>query len=225
MKNCNLTKVLGWFLSLTIAIISYAQEFDVSEISVRSDEIFIDFEPEKSSFWHTATNNVMILPISFPEGATSAELSISGIGYRKVYRNITSDSVEVILPKATSPSTENVYEFNLEFDNGVTSSVRLGLIQGYGADGCGSTRCIAAKSSRKWPQVEGKAVLPIPYGMRSFTLDGVEVETGLGGAQGWYALGPVDTEESVTAELTTEKGDIWTAFLFGKFPGFYMFVR
>ena len=36
----------------------------------KSDRIFVHLEPEKSSFWQTATNNAMNLPVCFPEGAT-----------------------------------------------------------------------------------------------------------------------------------------------------------
>ena len=43
-----------------------------------SEPTFVSLRPETSSFWHTATNNVMTLPIDNPVGANSASLSVMG---------------------------------------------------------------------------------------------------------------------------------------------------
>lgn len=191
----------------------------------KSDRIFVHLEPEKSSFWQTATNNAMNLPVCFPEGATSAELSVKGIGFDRIYSDIKSDSVEVVLPAASSPSTENVYEFTLAFDNGITNRVRLGLIQGVLEDGRGSTRCLLPEGSSDWREVVRTAVLPIPYGVGSFKLDGVEIDTGLAGAQGWYAIGPLHANVALDATMVTAEGEHFDAALYGKFLGFYLHMR
>ena len=192
---------------------------------VRSGSIFLNFEPEKSSFWHTATNNVMELPVVYPEGASSAELTVTGIGFHRMYKEIAADSVEVVLPPAVSSSTENVYEFSMAFDNGVTNTVRLGLIQDIGEDGCGSTRCRISDTGRKWGAVDRTAVIPVPYGMRDFMLNGVKTDTGLGGAQGWFAVGPLSANEELVAGLVTAEGNVWQALMIGKFSGFYLHLR
>lgn len=192
---------------------------------VKSESIFLHLEPEKSSFWHTAADNVMELPVVYPEGASSAELTVTGIGFSRKYEGITGDSVEVVLPPAVSSSTENVYGFTIAFDNGVTNTVRLGLVQDIGEDGRGSTRCMISESARKWGIVERTAVLPIPYGMRSFTLNGVETDTGLDGAQGWFAVGPLAANEELEAGLLTAEGDVWQALMSGKFSGFFLHLR
>ena len=209
----------------SFAMVNLADENHGEVASGKSEEIFVFLEPERSSFWHTATNSTMTIPVSFPEGASSAELSVNGIGFSRTYRDITSDSVEVVLPEAVSPSSENVYEFTLAFDNGITNNVRLGLIQGLDEDGRGSTRCLIPEGSRKWTSVDRIAVMPIPYGMQSFKLDGVETDTGLGGAQGWYAIGPLAANDPLEAELAAKDGEAWKSFLLGKFSGFFLRVR
>ena len=211
--------------AISFAAGNVAAEDNGEVVPVKSGEIFVLLEPERSSFWHTATNSTMTIPVSFPEGASSAELSVKGIGFSRTYRDITSDSVEVALPEAVSPSSENVYEFTLAFDNGITNSVRLGLIQGLDEDGRGSTRCLIPEGSRKWTSVDRTAVMPIPYGMQSFRLDGVETDAGLGGAQGWYAIGPLAANVPLEAELVAKDGEAWTSLMLGKFSGFFMHVR
>ena len=209
----------------SFAIVNLADENHVEVASGKSEEIFVFLEPEKSSFWHTATNSTLAIPVCFPEGASSAELSVKGIGFSRTYGDIVSGSVEVVLPEAVSPSSENVYEFTLAFDNGITNSVRLGLVQGLDEDGRGSTRCLIPEGSRKWNSVDRIAVMPIPYGMRSLKLDGVETDTGLGGAQGWYAIGSLAANVPLEAELAAKDGEAWKSFLLGKFSGFFLRVR
>ena len=192
---------------------------------VKSAETFVFLRPETSSFWHTATNNVLELPVEFPQGASSATLTVTGIGYRQTISGITGDTCTLALPAATNAAEENVYSLVLAFDDGTTNSVRLGLVQGLGEDGRGSTRCVAPKDGRAWNFVERKAVLPIPYGMTSFMLDGVETDTGLDGAQGWFAVGPLAPQATQGVALATAAGESYSAELVGKAAGFYLFFR
>ena len=152
--------------------------------------------PETSSFWNTATNNVMTVPIDFPAGATRATLTVSGVGYSATYGNIErgTDSYTFALPAAESPQTENVYNLRLTFDDGTERTAKLGLIEGLSPNAEGTTRCLAPANGRVWDNVRGgRAVLPVPYGAEeiSVTVNGeTRTEpTGLNGAQGWYALG------------------------------------
>ena len=68
-----------------------------------------------------------------------------------------------------------------------------------------------------------RAVIPIPCGMASFTVNGEDVDTGLGGNQGWYALSVMpDTE----ASLCGMAGDATlSAMLLGLYNGFVMSLR
>ena len=156
---------------------------------------FVFLRPETSSFWTTATNSTMALPIDYPDGSTEATLTVSGAGYRtRTYPNITGDSYTLVLPAPDSPQAENVYELTLTFDDGTTRTAKLGLVQSFATDSEGCTRCLAPAGRKEWNVIIKRAVMPIPYGTTSFTLSlnggaWTNVDTGLkGGAQGWYAL-------------------------------------
>ena len=89
---------------------------------VSSEPTFVFLRPETSSFWNTATNSTMTLPIDYPSGATKATLTVSGVDYSRVYPDIAAPqaSIEIDLPMPDSPQAENVYELSLTFDNGAT---------------------------------------------------------------------------------------------------------
>ena len=166
-----------------------------------SEPTFVFLRPETSSFWNTATNGTMTLPIDFPSGATRASLRVTGLGYEARYDNIVASEFELTLPTPDSPHTENVYDLVLTFDNGQERRAKLGLIQGLDSGGRGRTRCLAPANGRVWNKVRKRAVLPIPYGMTSFKVNNVEVDPGLGGAQGWYALGQLKNGDDVSLSM------------------------
>jgi len=177
------------------AVVSVAVSATAEVTELTSDPTLVFTRPETSSFWNTATNNVMTVPVDFPSGATAATLTISGIGYSDTYGNIEkgTDSFTFALPPANSPQTENVYDLTLSFNDGTVRTAKLGLIDGYSPNAEGTTRCLAPSNGRVWGKVRDRAVLPIPYGTTSFsvTVNGEpqSADTGLNGAQGWYALG------------------------------------
>lgn len=195
-----------------------------------SEPTFVFLRPETSSFWNTATNNTMTVPIDYPVGAKKATLQVSGLGYSCSYANITGPEYTFDLPAATSPETENVYDLTLAFydesGNPVAEprTAKLGLVQGLSPDSEGTTRCLAPSGSRVWNRVKGQAVLPIPYGMKTIKINGVDTDTGLDGAQGWYALGRVEPNETVT--LSGVAGDVeYAASLLGGGAGLMMIFR
>ena len=197
-----------WPLALCMALALNA----AAETEMMSEGAFIFLNAKTSSYWHTATNCVLALPIENPEGATSATLSVTGLRYSATYANITASPFLLTLPAATSTATENVYDLTLTFnDTGTTvRTARLGLIRGYDASTVALTRCLTPKEWRKWGWVKGRrAVFPIPYGMTSFTIGDVVTDTGLGGDQGWYAL---DVPGGQTIPLTLDE---LSATLFG----------
>lgn len=182
--------------------------------------VFLD--PAPSSFWHTATNNVLELPIDFPSGAKSAELIVTGQEYHQVYQIAAPGSFVLELPEAVSPGTENVYDLELSFDVGDARRARLGLVRGSGKS-AGTTRCLLVnEDSRKWYRLAGRAVLPIPYGTVSFTVDGVETDTGLGRDQGWYAFGPLQAGMETELCLATAEETYVTRLL--GFGGAFMLI-
>jgi len=195
---------------------------------IESEETFVFLRPETSSFWNTATNSTMSLPIDYPNGATKAKLEVTGVGYGKVYEGITSDSYELELPVPDSPQTENVYDLTLTFDDGTVRTAKLGLIQGLSSDSEGSTRCLAPSEGAVWNAVKKRAVLPIPYGTTSFTMsvnggEVTNVDTGLNGAQGWYAIKSA-TGDSVSFSLVAN-GMNYAATLLGQGDGFFVIVK
>ena len=179
-----------------------------------SSPAFVFLRPETSSFWHTATNGTISLPVDFPDGATRATLSVKGLGYFAVYDNVPEGLFDLTLPAATSPDTENVYDLELAFDGVVVRRAKLGLVQGRSVDDQGATRCIAPMDGVSWRRVKRRAVLPIPYGTTSFAINGEAVDTGLGGDQGWYALGPLGAQEKAECEMETA-GVLFSATLYG----------
>ena len=156
--------------------------------TIESEPTFVFLRPETSSFWNTATNSTMTLPIDYPMGAKSATLDVSGVKYHRFYENIVESSFDLLLPEPTSPENENVYDLTLTFDDGTVRTAKLGLIQGLSPDAEGTTRCLAPVGAGVWNQANKRAVIPIPYGTESFAVNGEVVDTGLKGAQGWYAL-------------------------------------
>ena len=192
-----------------------------------SDPALVYLRPETSSFWHTATNSTMTLPVEFPVGASSATLTVTGaFNYSQTINDITSSSVTVALPEAVmpenDPATEDVYDFTLTFNDGTVRTAKLGLIAGLG-DGEGQTRCLAPASGSAWEKVKGQVAIPIPYGMTSFEINGTSTDTGLDGAQGWYAL---KLKSNVSAALSGLVGeDSWIAVLKGAATGFFLILR
>lgn len=194
-----------------------------------SNTTFVFLRPETSSFWTTATGSTLVLPIDFPGKSDSATLEVTGLGYSKVYRNITEDTYELQLPEPVSAQTENVYSLTLTFNDGTVRTAKLGLVTGITAGADGITRCMLFEDGSAWNKIRYRAVIPIPYGMESFTLvsnggEPVEMDTGLGGAQGWYALGPVARGDDVVLSGTAN-GDVFEAFLRGWGDGFFFKVR
>ena len=192
-------------LSLLAALLVPVSAARADTSSLTSDSTFVFLRPETSSFWRTATNQVMSLPVSFPAGASSATLSVTAPGYSAQYAIATSGDFLLSLPAATSPETENVYDLTLTFNDAAATvrTAKLGLIDAVLPDGGGETRCIAPASAPKWERVKGRAVIPVPYGLTSFTVNGAAVDTGLNGAQGWY---PITLLGGQTANLALVAG-------------------
>ena len=196
---------------------------------ITSEPTFVFLRPETSSFWNTATNNTMTLPIDYPGGATKATLTVSGVGYRtQTYPNLTGDSFELELPVPDSPQNENVYDLTLTFDDGTVRTAKLGLIQGLSPDSEGSTRCLAPAEGSVWSTIKKRAVMPIPCGTESFTMSvnggtWTEVDTGLNGAQGWYAIKP-KTGDTVSLSLMAD-GIGYAATLQGQGDGCFLILK
>ena len=191
----------SFVLMFTAVISAYAGDI--------SDPALVFVRTDLTSFWRTATNCTISLPIEYPEGASSAILTVTGANYSKMYSELPDGMFELVLPPAVSPETENVFDLFLEFDNGVTRTAKLGLIHGVSSAAEGSTRCIVSANTLAWKKSMVRAVIPIPYGTEQFTVSvNGEVasmpDTGLNGAQGWYVLSPISYGDTVSLCLSTK---------------------
>lgn len=140
--------------------------------------------PEQSYLWRTAPSGAFDLRWVKPQGATSATLAVTGAGYSQTYENLTGESLQLSLPGAASPVDENVYELVLTFDNASTLRTTLGAVSTIGTASAAASAL--DDTSREWTCIVRPAVLPIPYGVERFEVDGVPTDTGLGGHAGWY---------------------------------------
>lgn len=199
-----------------------------SAAGARSNAAFVEVAAGKSSFWHTATNATLSLPVTFPHLATSASIAVDGIRYSRRYQGITRGSLSggnfvLSLPQALSMATENVYDLTLSFDDGTVRTARLGLLcDAYGTTRAG-TRCLFDASSSAWLRADSPAVLPIPYGVETIFVGGEAVPTGLDGRQGWYALKLPGSGAARTVAMTDGEADYEVA-LFGKAKGMMLYI-
>ena len=214
----------GWFGQKGQPLVSGAIGTQMSA-SMKSVASFVFLNPDASSFWRTAESSRINLPIEFPKGATSATLQVTGINYSQVYSNITASEFVLDLPAATAMETENVYDLTLTFDTEVVRKAKIGFIHGLETSDTAGTRCLTPQVGHNyWNKIkDGRAVLPIPQGTTSFTLNGETVDTGLNGAQGWYALGPVAGNASASVAIAGPFGEASATL---KQPtGFYIMVQ
>lgn len=189
----------------------------------QSNRAFVYLRPGESSFWHTATNATLELPIAPPAGATTATLTVEGVAYSRTYTGLSSGTFTLRLPSVREPKDENVYCLTLTFDDGTVQTARLGLVRGFSEGARAHARCLSPASGT-WPHVVRRAVLPIPYGLSSLTVNGQTVDPGLGGDQGWYALGKARNGDVYALTLSMEGVD-YSATLEGLGTGLAILVR
>ena len=111
---------------------------------------FVFVNPDTSSFWRTARSQSVTVPVDFPEEATTATLSVAGVGYSASYEIAAPGPYTFQLPEAATLAEENTYSLVLAFDRGEGKTARLSVITGLEVGAAGSTRCVS-QSSRSWP--------------------------------------------------------------------------
>lgn len=196
--------------SMIAAVSAYESSGAVSE----SFTAFL--RPGESSFWRTAPGSSVTVPVDFPSGARTATLTVYGVGsgYSKVYRDIAVESFGFELPEAVDSLSEDVYELTLAFDDEAKTvrTAKIALVKGLTPDASGKTRCLVPEHSRKWNRViGGRAVVPVPCGATSLTVDGAELP-GLDGFQGWCVLESLKSGETSETVLSVG-GETYAASL------------
>lgn len=164
-------------------------------VAVESAAVPIYTDPDSTVLWRTLGSPTETIRWNFPEGASKATLTVEGSGYSRVYADLEAKEQQLDLPAATSAATENVYTLTLAFDDEAETvwTARVGLVQGVNG-GASSATCVfrfVSENSKKWTQAQRTNVLEVPADGSTLTYDGQVLDTGLGGAAGWYLLGPL----------------------------------
>ena len=165
---------------------------------------FVFLQPEKTALWSTGTGESFSIAIPYPPGVEKkATLSVSGYRYSETY-SVNDDSSFVLTlpsPEENRPDKENVYTLTLTFDDGSVQTAKLGGIAGFDGSSEGTTRCLLSQDDPRWRTVKRSAVLPIPYGTETISVNGTETDTGLDGAAGWFLLAPLSGGTSYSLEM------------------------
>ena len=191
----------------------------VAAYAAESAASFVFVNPDTSSFWRTARSRSVTVPVDFPEEATTATLSVAGVGYSASYEIAAPGPYTFQLPEAATPAEENTYSLVLSFDRGESKTARLSLIAGQENGGAGYTRCVS-QSNRSWGKSKSQQMtLPVPFGTTSLVVNGDSVDTGLDGAQGFFTLSGLPASMNLTVSGTTYHADVV------RMPGFLLFFH
>jgi hypothetical protein len=212
--------------TLLMAILISLNAVAASEAESASSFVFLN--PERSSFWRTATNNTVSLPVDYPYNAKSASITVRGDGYEATYEDVPAGMFNLKLPPAERPEQENVYDVTLAFKDGPVRSAKIAVICGRKPDAAeGATRCVFNPARASWKRAARREVIPIAYnpsGKSEITVDGEQKDTGLDGAQGWYAIGGVAVGETHTLAYEADNV-VYTAELTGHLKQFSVIIR
>ena len=182
--------------------------------------------PSSNRLWRTAPSACFEVPVFLPAGATSATLVVTGNGYRREYEDIADGMFQLSLPSADSADAENVYDLTLSFNNdaGTAYHAKLAVVQG-AASGGAAEAFVRAEGSHKWPMVATKtALLPIPDGVNSISVNGQAVEASLWQSPGWL---PFSAQVGATHDILLTGGSLTLAeaVLYGIPTGFYFILK
>ena len=202
----------------------FAMAIQAGWSTVSENSILVFAAPQRSRLWNTVPGGDVTLPVVFPSGATSAQLSVRAPGYSQDYPDITTNAVKISLPTATGPESEAVYELTLAFDDGSEQHARLAVIDGYDLSSTGSTACRSPKDSVRWGRIKShSAVIPIPAGPRILTVDGIPAEQiNADDSATWFQVAGIG-EATCALVLTTEEGEFSETLSLA--PGFLLFIR
>ena len=150
---------------------------------------------EDSHLWRTAPSATFTVQWENPEGV-SATLQVVGRGYAQTYSDLIATFQQLTLPTAADDASENVFTLTLTLGD-VVKTAQVAVVRGIGAGGESLTAAYrdASASEKQWSKFRDHAVLPIPAGTETFSIDGQTVDTGLRGTAGWYLLQGVGNDD------------------------------
>ena len=161
--------------------------------------------------WRTATGGTMRVEWTFPLNATVANLAVTGRTFKVALNGIRAEYADLELPTPECAKDEDVLDFTLSFNDGSVKTASLGLVRGRPAGGGATTptACLASTNAPTWRQAGRYFVLPVPEGAEAVAVAGEQVDTGLGGAAGWLALGPYRGGTTVPVSADDASCDIF----------------
>ena len=177
------------------------------------ESILLEASPETSMSWHTLTAaKGQAVTWEWPERALSARLTVESSDGTVVSEVLTERSVGFCAFAPALPDTaekERTYTLRLDFfgtsdatgtpiaGESLTAE-NVGVVRG--VDGAAGDLVGKGTAVKGWRYVRGEsAVLPVPAGSTSITLDGETIA--LDGSFGWRALCPVVPGETYEVAL------------------------
>ena len=180
-----------------------------SALATASAPVTLVLDTADTSFWRTAIGTeIEVCWDGLDPAATSATLSVAGRRFSLVLPDQAGTFASFSLPSPSSALEEDVYRIAVTFDTGTSFTQKVGRVLGAAKASDVGHVAYRDASAAQWPRLTGStAVLPIPAGAQSITINGgAPVDTGLGGARGWYLFGPVATGEHHVS-LSAAAGD------------------
>ena len=186
--------------------------------------------PASSLLWKTVTEMPVPVSVDWPDGAQTARLTAVA-GSTTLANEVISDRTVSIyrlnLDLPQSETDECVVDLQLDFLDGESNvlsahsrTAQVALVRGT----CGNSfRCMAAESTaRKWAVVESRtAVVPVPEGTLSLSLDGASQDFGT--APGWLWIVNLGVGSHMLVK-TSETSEYEEASLFVR-GGFQLRIR
>ena len=173
---------------------------------------------DRTLFWSTATNNVFAVQTARTAKYAPESVDVSGPNGMSAHYEVAGNETVVVAPRPDDPESEGLY--SLQEDDGVP--VSLAVVKGAVSGNSAEIVCRSGRS--QWRTLRNKTVLlPIPYGTTELLIDGAIVDTGLGGAAGWYAWTPTG-DGPWTLSLTVD-GTIYQASVERKVGGFVLIFK
>ena len=189
MKNKIAVSLLKLCLSVWFSVCLFCL-FCIQLQAAQSNEIDIFVNPEKSFLWRTAESSSPVVSWETPSTAVSASLEVNSLKGKSTYDVFGVSEFILQLETPDSAAAENVYDLTLTFNCGESNVVRrgqIGVVRGIGDTGAAGTEVDIRPGDDKWSLLNSrKAVLPVPAGAGTLTIDGTVNHTMLGGAAGWY---------------------------------------
>lgn len=171
----------------------YAAGLPLMSSAAESNAIRLYVNAKESLLFRTAETATPTVTWETPADATAAELTIAGMDGTETVDVTGLSQRQLSFAEPTSEDAENVYRLTLRFTcpgGDVTKTAQLGVVCGRGDGGSAAAWCVL-RGDKGWTRYRAnRAVLPVPAGTMSLSVDGEAVETELAGAAGWYGWRP-----------------------------------